>query len=183
MVEGRSARRGIESLTVLASLKRRANGWMLMGIVVAAITLLPKIPYPWLVYNPSESVPVGFYWITPADHARLGDLVLMQTPPRVVELADQRRYLPRHVPMLKYVAALSGDQVCASGEMLSINGRPVARRLVEDHMRRAMPWWNGCKVLGPDDMFVLNPLAPLSFDGRYFGVVSIRFIRGKAKPL
>ncbi len=168
---------------MLAFLKHRANGWGLMVVVVAAITLLPKIPYPWLVYNPSESVPVGFYWITPAGHASIGDLVLMQTPPSVVELADQRRYLPRHVPMLKYVAALSGDQVCTSGDMISINGKVVAKRQAKDHLGRTMPWWSGCKTLGLDDMFVLNSLAPLSFDGRYFGVVSVRLVLGKAKRL
>ncbi len=168
---------------MLAALMRRANGWMLMVVFVAAITTLPRIPYPWLVYNPSESVPVGFYWITPTESPKIGDLVLMQTPASVAGLADQRRYLPRHVPMLKYVAALSGDRVCAWADVISINGKPVAKRLARDHLGRAMPWWNGCKTLGTDDMFVLNPLAPLSFDGRYFGVVSTRLILGKAGRL
>ena len=168
---------------MLAALKRRANGWMLTVVFVATITTLPRIPYPWLVYNPSESVPVGFYWITPTGAAKVGDLVLMQTPASVAGLADQRRYLPRHVPMLKYVAALPGDLVCAWADTISINGKPVAKRLARDHLGRAMPRWNGCKTLGADDMFVLNPLAPLSFDGRYFGIVSRRLIRGKAMRL
>jgi conjugative transfer signal peptidase TraF len=168
---------------MLAAVKRRAAGWMLMVIVVATITILPKMPYPWLVYNPSESVAVGFYWITPTKHLKVGDLVLMQTPAKIVELAAQRRYLPRHTPMLKYVAALSGSTVCAVGDTILIDGKPVARRQATDHLDRQMPWWIGCRTLVADDLFVLNPKAPLSFDGRYFGVVSRHLIRGKAKPL
>ncbi len=168
---------------MLATLKRRATGWVLMVVVVAAITILPKTSYPWLVYNPSESVAVGFYWITPTGHARVGDLVLMQTPAKVAELADQRRYLPRHTPMLKYAAALSGSTVCAVGDTILIDGKPVARRQARDHLNRPMPWWTGCRTLGMDDLFVLNPKAPLSFDGRYFGVVSSRLILGRAKRL
>ena len=156
---------------------------MLVVIVVAAITAVPKIPYPWLVYNPTESVPPGFYWISPTAVPRIGDLVLMSTPASAADLADQRRYLPRHVPMLKYVAALSGDRVCADGDTISINGKIVAKRQARDHLGRVMPWWTGCKILGPDDMFNLNPQAPLSFDGRYFGVASIRLIRGRARHL
>lgn len=168
---------------MFAAVKRRGNGWILVVIVVAAITTIPKIPYTWLVYNPSESVPIGFYWITPARSAEVGDLVLMQTPASVAELADRRRYLPRHVPMLKYVAALKGDVVCASGDAISINGKAIARRQAKDHLGRVMPWWNGCERLGTDDLFVLNPLAPSSFDGRYFGVLSTRLILGKARRL
>ncbi len=162
---------------------RRPRGLMLVVVVMLAITIIPKTPHPWLVYNPTASVPTGLYWITPTDTVHVGDMVLMQTPPSVAGLADQRRYLPRGVPMLKYVAALPGDRVCASGATISINQRAVAERQARDHLNRVMPWWSGCQTLGADDLFVLNAKAPLSFDGRYFGIVSKRLIRGKAKRL
>lgn len=151
--------------------------------LMAVITFLPQSPYPWLVYNPTESVPVGFYWITRTKAVKVGEMALILTPPAIADLADRRRYIPRHVPMLKYVAALSGDQVCASGERITINDRMVANRQKLDHAGRPMPWWTGCQTLKPSEVFVLNSAAPLSFDGRYFGVVSLQLVRGKATHL
>jgi type IV secretory pathway protease TraF len=46
-----------------------------------------------------------------------------------------------------------------------------------------MPWWTGCRILNRDDVFLLNPDVPLSFDGRYFGVVDRSLIIGKAQAL
>jgi type IV secretory pathway protease TraF len=72
-------------------LKCRANGWIFAVIGLVAAAVIPESPCPRLVYNPSRSVAVGFYWITPTAGPRVGELVLMQTPASVAELADIRR--------------------------------------------------------------------------------------------
>ena len=40
----------------------------------------------------------------------------------------------------------AGDRVCASGEVLSVNGRALVRRLRIDRAGRALPRWSGCRT-------------------------------------
>ena len=139
--------------------------------------------HPRVIYNASASVPLGFYVVTPDKALRRGDLVLVHTPAQVRDLADRRHYLPRTVPMLKHVAALNGDVVCASGTMIFINGNWRAERESLDHLGRELPTWQGCRTLGAKDLFLLNPDVRDSFDGRYFGVVDRGLGIGKVRRL
>jgi len=151
----------------------------LLGLVARSH---PSAPPP-LVYNASASVPLGYYRITAEQGLTRGQMVLVRTPPSVSALAAQRGYLPKSVPMLKTVAALAGDTVCASKSVITIDGRIVAHRLSVDHLGRPLPTWEGCRHLASDEVFLLNATAPYSFDGRYFGVVKRDLILGRASPL
>lgn len=158
--------------------KATLGGLAMIGLAAfAAGALRPSTPM--IVYNASRSAPLGFYRVTPLIPLSRGDLVLVETPASVRKLADTRGYLPATVPMIKHVTALSGDTVCAHADRILVNGTVIAGRQKYDHLHRVMPWWEGCRTLGMDDVFLLNPAAPLSFDGRYFGVASVRLIRGK----
>lgn len=156
--------------------------WAEVGIGLICLTTLTPVR-PLLVYNASRSVPLGFYTVEAPDTSKTGDLVLVRTPQPVRALADQRRYLPKTVPMLKHISAVSDDTVCARGDKIMINDRLAVIRQAKDHLGRPMPWWTGCKHLEADEVFLLNPDVPLSFDGRYFGVVKSALIIGKARPL
>src|SRR5690606_40337732 len=96
----------------LWSLALLANS--LVGLGWAALTTSP----PRLVYNASDSVPVGWYRISPATSLVPGDLVLVHLPPAVRSLAAQRGYLPANVPLLKTVAAMAPQQVCVVGNQV-----------------------------------------------------------------
>jgi len=88
-------------------------------------------------------------------------------PPKAVRtLAATRHYIPLNVPLVKRVAAAPGDRVCARGTLIRVNGHAVVRRLARDGAGRAMPWWNGCRTLGEDALFLLMTDSPASFDGR-----------------
>lgn len=167
--------------------RERRLQWTVSLMVKAALAalLLPVItpPRPVLVYNPSPSVPIGFYRIEAPNGSKRGDLVLARLPDDMRQLADHRRYIPATVPVLKTVAALSGDEVCANIDRVVINGREVGTRRRIDRIGRAMPWWTGCRRLRADEVFLLNGPSPNSFDGRYFGVTDRASIIGKAHPL
>jgi conjugative transfer signal peptidase TraF len=138
---------------------------------------------PLIVYNASASVPIGYYLVGPPDPLKVGDLALVRTPSSVRDLADTRQYIPRTVPMIKRIAAMRGDQVCAHGTAISINGQQAVIRQKTDNFLRPMPSWEGCRTLDGNELFLLNRDAPLSFDGRYFGVVKRRSVIGKVRPL
>src|SRR5262249_55558959 len=110
---------------------------------------------------------------------RRGDLVLIRLPPDVADLAHQRGYLPKSAYLIKFVLAVAGDRVCRLGVRLFVRGLFVARALHSDKLGRRMPMWHGCRWLAPGDLFVLAD-NPQSFDSRYFGLVSVRAVVGRA---
>jgi conjugative transfer signal peptidase TraF len=155
---------------------------MVLGCCLIGSSVFSR-PAPLIIYNASASAPLGFYRVLSENRIRRGDLVLVKTPQSVRELAAERHYLPLNVDLVKRIAALQGDRVCALGGVVSINGQVVARQLAADSKGRALPRWTGCQVLGADDVFLLMKPVPDSFDGRYFGPVPAATIVGKLVPI
>jgi conjugative transfer signal peptidase TraF len=151
----------------------------LIGLGWAALATSP----PRLVYNASDSVPVGWYRISPANSLAPGDQVLVRLPREAMSLAAQRGYLPANVPLLKTVAAMAPQQVCVQGNQVRIDGELVAKRLWWDRQGRALPAWQACRRLVGDELFLLSSRNPASFDSRYFGPVSVDAVIGRAQPL
>lgn len=166
------ARRGL--------MRRRLGIAALVG--GAAVPLLLSIawrPPVLLVWNASASAPVGLYRLLARDPIRRGDTVVAWTPGPARMLAARRHYLPANVPLVKKVVAVAGDEVCAGGAAIFINGSPVATRLKSDRAARPMPWWTGCRDLVSGEYFLLMDRAG-SFDGRYFGVTQQDDLVGRA---
>ena len=148
--------------------------------VLLASAVVP--PAPRLVWNASASAPVGLYAVTPGASAEPGELVIARVPDPFRRLAAERRYLPMNVPLVKRVVGYAGDEVCALGQEIFVNGRWTADRRLTDGQGRPMPMWSGCIRLHGRQLFLLmNNLA--SFDGRYFGATEGRDIIGKARLL
>ena len=163
---------------------RRAYRALVFAVTMLSVlaTSASLVPTPRLVWNVSASAPIGFYWRVAGAPSR-GDLVLARAPLWARRLAAERRYLPLNVPLLKRVAAVAGDVVCASGDAISIDGRLVAYRLASDRMGRPLPQWEGCETLGAGEFFLLMADAPDSFDGRYFGPVQRHDTIGRLVPV
>ena len=163
--------------------RRRRWRFFLVGLgagLVLGAAILP--PTPRLLWNASASAPIGLYQVSPGAPVMTGDMVVARLPEPFRALAAARRYLPRNVPLVKRVAAQAGDEVCALGDQVFVNGRPVARRKKSDAMGRVMPWWHGCRMLRRQQLFLLME-SPNSFDGRYVGVSEGTDLIGKAQLL
>lgn len=159
--------------------------WVPAGLIAfGAIAIqIAFPPAPRLVWNASASAPVGLYVVRPGAPVAKGDMVIARTPIAVRRLAAVRRYLPENVPLVKRVAAATGDRVCAVGMAVSVNGRRVAVRRAVDGQGRAMPWWHGCRTLKAGETFLLMADVPDSFDGRYFGITGKADLVGKTHLL
>ena len=148
-------------------------------------------PSPRLVYNPSDSVPVGWYSIKPLEQdptqhpteLQVGSIVLVHLPAEAAALAAQRGYLPPRVPLLKRVGAVAPQRVCIAGQVLRIDGNPVATSLSVDRMGRPLHGWPHCRRLQAGEVFLLSATNPASFDSRYFGPVSASAVIGVADPV
>jgi conjugative transfer signal peptidase TraF len=153
-----------------------------IGISLLGLTMAFP-PAPRLVWNASASAPIGIYAVTPGVHVDAGDMVIARVPDPWRMIAAQRRYIPAKVPLVKRVAAVAGDEVCALGQEIFINGTWVVERRIADAKGRPMPWWSGCVRLRGRQLFLLMSDSPASFDGRYFGVTDGGLVVGKAQLL
>lgn len=153
------------------------------GAGIGAVLISAALPpAPHLVWNASASAPLGLYAVSPGAEVEPGDMVVARVPERFRRLAAERHYLPLNVPLVKRVAASAGDEVCARGPQIFLNGRPVALRRDADGRGRAMPLWSGCLRLHGRQIFLLMD-NPASFDGRYFGVSDAKDVIGTARLL
>jgi type IV secretory pathway protease TraF len=153
MIRARPSRR---SLGIAA-----AGGVVAFGLVLA---LHPQAPLAMI--NESPSLPKGLYRRAFDQSLRPGVVVAMPQP------AAARPYLaalgmPPAVRLLKRVAAVGGETVCAAPGWLRWP-RGAVRRFAMDRRGVALPRWAGCRVLTSGELLLLGDTAA-SFDSRYFG--------------
>lgn len=174
-------------MTILRSGPARGKAVALLACAVAGLAalVLPatlRLPVR-VVYNPSDSVPRGWYRIDTARSLHVGDMVLTGLPEAAAALAAQRDYLPAGVPLLKRVAAVAPQHVCGDGATVSVEGRPTVNTLAADSRSRSLPAWRQCRRLLDGEVFLLSTSHPASFDSRYFGPVATSAVIGVARPV
>lgn len=158
-----------------------------MALGLAALCVPVALPVPIrIVYNPSDSVPRGWYiveQIRGAGVLHVGSIVLARLPVDVALLAAQRGYLPDGVPILKRIGAVTSQSVCVRAQLLYIDGIVVARARTHDGAHRPLHAWPQCRCLAVGELFLLSITNPVSFDSRYFGPISASAVIGVARPL
>ncbi len=158
--------------------------FMLAGAVVAATLATLAMPVSrYAVWNATASVPTGLYAIRGKASLHVGERVAIEPPPELRRLLAERGYLPTGVPLIKRIAAVSGQRVCRFGHGVTIDGAYVGAARARDRLGRLLPAWFGCQTLRSGELFMMNPAAPDSFDGRYFGVLREADVIGRAKPV
>lgn len=148
----------------------------LFAAVAAGVALIGAHAGPLVIYNPSESVPSGFY-VRAARSPAAGDFVTIASVRVAPAYAALRGFADHTDRFLKRIAATEGQTVCAEGAMISIDGASRVMRVSHDAEGRALPTWRGCRALGADEVFLLGDTDD-SFDGRYWGPVRISDIEG-----
>lgn len=160
----------------------RALVWLLaIASVVASVYPSPRPAHPLLVYNPSRSVPRGWYVVQARDDYRAGDILLVRLPAAAAALAAQRGYLPAAIPLLKRVGAISPQMVRVGDGLVQIDGALVAATRAADPHGRLLPVLSFCSRVEPLQVFLLSTDSADSFDGRYFGPIDRRHVIGVAR--
>jgi conjugative transfer signal peptidase TraF len=155
-----------------------------MDIGLAALLMPLAIPNRiHFVYNPSDSVPRGWYRIRPADSLQVGSIVLARLPAPAAALAAQRGYLPSGIPLLKRIAAMAPQRVCVDGTRVRIDDVSVAAVMSADGRGRPLLAWQQCRRLAHGELFLMSNTHPASFDSRYFGPVRASDVIGSAQPI
>jgi len=157
-----------------------------LGVAALAGPALHAPAARW-VYNPSDSVPRGWYRIEPqsasVDALQVGNIVLARLPARAAALAAQRGYLPARVPLLKRIGAMAPQRVCVAQRTVYVDDVPVAHAREADGQGRGLPLWSHCRALRAGELFLLSATNPASFDSRYFGPIDAAAVLGRAQPM
>lgn len=156
------------------------------GLVALTWTSFAQ-PLPRLIYNPSDSVAVGWYRVRPfqlgPDSLPVGSIVLTRLPDPAAAIAAQRGYLPMSVPLLKRVGAIAPQHVCVFDALVWIDGVPVAAVRPADRLGLSLPSWQQCRQLRPGELFLLSVTNRESFDSRHFGPINVSAVIGVARPV
>lgn len=163
--------------------RRRFTPLAVGAVSIGALGLVIAHEFaPQIVWNASASAPTGLYWIKAHARPQIGEFVLVEPEPTLENFITDRGYLPAEVPLIKRVAARSGDKICRHDEAILVAKIHVADALFFDSAGRKMPVWRGCVTLKSDEIFLLN--APEnSLDGRYFGATNMSGVIGVAMPV
>jgi conjugative transfer signal peptidase TraF len=158
----------------------------LMAALGAASILTSTIcakPVPLFIWNSSESVPPGLYSLLSTDARHVAELVAVVPPEPLARFLAERGYLPRGVPLLKRVLALPGQTVCRNGLTISVDAIEMGEARERDSRGRPLPIWQGCRIIGDGELFLMNWQSEDSLDGRYFGPIPTSSIIGRALPI
>ena len=138
---------------------------------------------PRYIWNASNSVPVGLYRIASAGKFTVTELVAVQPPDPLAAFLDLNDYLPSGLPMLKRIVALPGQVVCRIGLTIIVDSVEMGQARERDGRNRPLPVWQGCRVIGEDEIFVMNWQSADSLDSRYFGPLPASAVIGRALPV
>ena len=138
---------------------------------------------PRYIWNASNSVPIGLYRVAPAGKFTVTELVAVQPPDPLAAFLDLNDYLPYGLPMLKRIAALPGQVVCRTGLTITVDNLEMGQARERDGRNRPLPAWQGCRIIGEDEIFVMNWQSTDSLDSRYFGPLPASAVIGRALPV
>lgn len=153
------------------------------GVAGALVATIVVEPLPVCIWNASASVPIGLYRLRPANQFQVTELVAVQPPEPLATFLDLNGYLPIGVPMLKRVLALPGQTVCRIGLTISVDDIAMGEARNRDGRGRPLPKWQGCRVVGDGELFLMNWQSLDSLDGRYFGFLPASAVIGRALPV
>ncbi|AMY70894.1 S26 family signal peptidase [Frigidibacter mobilis] len=150
-----------------------------LGIAAGSAVDLPTK----LIWNATASAPIGFYTVAPVDAIEVPELVAVMPPEPLAAFMAERGYVTRGVPLLKRVVGLPGQRVCRIGRTITVDDVEMGGALERDRIGRNLPVWQGCRVIGDGQLFLMNWDVRDSLDGRYFGPTPASSVIGRALPL
>lgn len=133
--------------------------------------------------NISSSIPMGLYWKVD-DSLYVGDYVLVNIK-KVVPIGFKRGYSHGLSTIGKRIIALAGATVRVSPKGVYVNGHHISNSipLIYDSKGRSMPRLDSVFILLKNQCFLMGENNPRSFDSRYFGPISIKYIKSSIIPV
>ncbi|WP_408072886.1 conjugative transfer signal peptidase TraF [Legionella pneumophila] len=166
--------------------------------IIIAIVLISTIAAGSLFHsmgfriNLTESIPVGLYRITGAESLKNAYVIFCPDDRQTFRLAKNRGYIDHGLYcngygyLMKKVVAVSGDILSVTNEGVFVNQVkiPYSKPKLQDGMNRALPQWQVMNYqLKVNEIMTMTSQSEWSFDGRYYGLVHTRQIKGMITPI
>lgn len=165
---------------------------------IIAIFLMGFIAVGWLFsamgfrVNLTESIPRGLYRITYGDNIKNAYVIFCPEDRAPFRLALNRGYIDHGLHcggygyLMKKVVAVSGDILAVTPEGVFVNQTltPYSQPKLQDGMNHVLPQWRVVNYrIQEDEVMTMTSQSEWSFDGRYYGLVHTRQIKGLLTPL
>jgi conjugative transfer signal peptidase TraF len=151
---------------------------------------IPTLAYALgLRVNISCSLPMGLYVVTGDARSALIEFCPEGAYATESKLRGYRRAgscPDGAAPLIKQVAARTGDLVEMSARGLSVNGkllRNSAPLVLDGKGQRLTPYRFGRYSVSPDEVWVVSTYSHGSYDSRYFGPIRVASIRNRLRPV
>lgn len=149
-------------------------------ITLAIVTIIIKNAGYHVIYSATASMPRGFYLVIPTNKISHQDIVEFTPPPNALNFAQKNHWLPQSGSIIKYVFAVPNDHVCTHNQKILVSGKEIGSISKFYAKNKPLPQTNFCGKLSKDQYLLLSTKSERSFDGRYFGPISLQKILGKA---
>ncbi|HAU0965786.1 TPA: conjugative transfer signal peptidase TraF [Legionella pneumophila] len=142
--------------------------------------------------NLTESIPVGLYRITGTKPLKNAYVIFCPDDRQSFRLAKNRGYIDYGLYcngygyLMKKVVAVSGDILSVTNGGVFVNQMliPYSKPKLQDGMNRSLPQWQVMNyALQEDEIMTMTSQSEWSFDGRYYGLVHTRQIKGMITPI
>ena len=150
------------------------------GITVLAVMSCLR-PQVLLLYNYTDSLPHGFYFVEKRDVYKRGDMVVFPVPRSVRSLVNERQWLHEKGFLMKPLIGVKGDSVCTKRNRFRVGGNDFGGIQLHDEQGLPLPRYSVCGVLKEGFLVGVEGMSN-SFDSRYFGPVPERYVIGVAIP-
>lgn len=170
------------------------KNWFLIFIPIVLIPLylvtffgMPTIHLPFLYFNQTASLPRGYYLAIPTLSIRNGDIVAYEEKD-ILDYAKGMGWLSEdtdtsRMDMTKHAALPGTHYRIGEDGNFYVNGSFVGKIYVANQLGQPFPHQKPGDYVVPEGMFLPYTYAPLSFDGRYTGLVKLQKIRHRVIPL
>ncbi|AMV15203.1 TPA: conjugative transfer signal peptidase TraF [Legionella pneumophila] len=142
--------------------------------------------------NLTESIPIGLYRITGEAPIKNAYVIFCPDNRKSFRLAKDRGYIDHGLfcdgygYLMKKVVAVSGDILSVTNEGVFANQIliPYSKPKLLDGVKRVLPQWQVVNYqLQKDEVMTMTSQSEWSFDGRYYGLVYTRQIKGMITPI
>lgn len=159
--------------------------WLLMSLFVGGVWgIFPSPRITLLVKNHSNSMPTGYYLRVPMGTIEAGDYVCIDLPADLRKFMVERGWMAADDLLIKEVGAVAGEPFrLTSSKDFYVKDGYVGKIAEKDSNGRPLPQYPQGDYIVPRASFLPISRHPRSFDGRYFGPLSLSRIQYKVIPL
>jgi len=142
--------------------------------------------------NLTDSIPVGLYRITHQGNLKNAYVIFCPDDRQAFKIGLNRGYIDHGLYcggygyLMKKVVAISGDvfSVTNTGVFVNHERIPFSTPKLKDGLNRPLPQWHAINYqLKEDELLTMTSQSEWSFDGRYYGLVHSRQIKGILRSL